>query len=301
MIRVGSRKSPLAIAQTEEVLSQLRLRFPDEGFPVVTMETAGDRKKNAALLSLGRGTFSKEIERALLEGEIDLAVHSAKDLTATLPEGLALAGIVARKDPRDALVNRWDASLSQLPRGARIGTSSPRRAAQLKALRLDLRVLPIRGNVGTRLDKAGGSEYDGVVLAAAGLVRLGRQAEIAEYLAPESFTPEVGQGTLAVEVRVGDTRTVQILDAIDHRPSSTALKAERSFVQRLGGGCKVPVAAYARLVGREIRILAMAGLPDGGRIFRADVRCDAGDPVSAGIAAAEALLAEGAGEIVGPD
>ena len=298
MIRVGSRKSPLALAQTEEVLSQLRLRFPDETFTVVTMETAGDRNKDADLLSLGRGTFSTEIERALLDGEIDLAVHSAKDLTATLPEGLTLAGIVARQDPRDALVNRWDVSLSQLPRNARIGTSSPRREAQLKESRPDLRVLPIRGNVGTRLDKAASSEYDGVVLAVAGLVRLGRQAEIAEYLAPEGFTPEVGQGALGVEVRVGDARTVRMLDAIDHRPSSTALKAERSFLHRLGGGCKVPVAAYARVIGREIYILAMAALPDGSRIFRADVRCDAGDPVSAGIVAAEALLAKGAREIV---
>ncbi len=298
MIRVGTRKSPLALAQTEEVLSQLRSRFPDEAFTVVTMETAGDRNRDAALLSLGRGAFSTEIERLLLDGKIDLAVHSAKDLTATLPEGLALAGTIARQDARDALVNRRGESLLRLPPKARIGTSSPRRVAQIREVRPDVQVLPIRGNVGTRLDKAAGSEYDGVVLAVAGLVRLGRQAEIAEYLAPEGFTPEVGQGTLGVEVRIGDTRTARMLDAIDHLPSSIALKAERSFLQRLGGGCKVPVAAYARLDGREIRILAMAALPDGSQIYRADVRCDAGAPISAGIEAAEALLAKGAREIV---
>ena len=297
-IKVGSRKSPLARAQTEEVLSQLHERHPNREFLVVAMATGGDRSKDAPLLSLGRGTFVKEIEQSLLEGEIDCAVHSAKDLTATLPEGLVLAGIIARGDPRDVQVNKWDAPLMELPSGARIGTSSPRRTAQLNGLRPDLHVVPIRGNVGTRLDKARGEDYDGVVLAAAGIIRLGRQTEITEYLAPDRFTPEGGQGTLAVEVRADDDGMIEMLDKIDHGPSSAALRAERAFVQTMGGGCKVPVAAYARLEGEEIHILAMAALPDGSRIFRAEIRCDAGDPASAGRQAAEALLSKGAGEIV---
>ena len=186
----------------------------------------------------------------------------------------------------------------ELPPQARLGTSSPRRIAQLKALRSDLMVLPIRGNVGTRIEKARGEHYDGVVLAAAGLIRLGRQQEISEHLSPDTFTPEVGQGTLAVEVRVDDDATIEMLERIDHRPSSLALKAERAFLAALGGGCKVPVAAYAQLDGEELHISAMAGLPDGSRIFRIQVTGDADDAASAGNQAAEALLETGAREII---
>ena len=297
-VTVGSRASPLSVAQTEEVLSQLRPHYPDSEFAVVPITTGGDRRKEAPLLSLGRGTFVKEIELALINGEIDFAVHSAKDLPASLPEGLTLAGIVPRQDPRDALIDRWGLPLMELPPGARLGTSSPRRIAQLKALRPDLAVLPIRGNVGTRIEKAQGTDYDGVVVAAAGLLRLGRQSEISEYLSPDTFTPDVGQGTLAVEVRVEDTRTIEMLSAIDHRPTSLALQAERGFLAALGGGCQVPVAAYARLDGDQLHIATMAAVPDGSRIFRTDATYDADDAAAAGERAAEALLATGAREII---
>ena len=297
-VTVGSRASPLSVAQTEEVLSQLRPHYPDIEFAVISITTGGDRRKEAPLLSLGRGTFVKEIELALIDGEIDFAVHSAKDLPASLPEGLTLAGIVPRQDPRDALIDRWGLPLMELPPGARLGTSSPRRIAQLMALRPDLAVLPIRGNVGTRIEKAGGTDYDGVVLAAAGLLRLGRRSEISEHLTPDTFTPDVGQGTLAVEVRVEDTRTIEMLRAIDHRPTSLALQAERGFLVALGGGCQVPVAAYARLVGGELHISAMAAVPDGSRIFRTEATYDADDAAAAGERAAEALLATGAREII---
>ena len=297
-VTVGSRTSPLSVAQTEEVLKLLRARFQDVEFVVEPITTGGDRNKDAPLLSLGRGTFVKEIELALLGGTIDFAVHSAKDLTAILPEGLALAAAPRREDPRDVLVNRWGLPLEKMPPDARIGTSSPRRTAQLKALRPDLRVVPIRGNVGTRLDKAQGDDYDGVVLAAAGLLRLGRQAEISEYLPSDTFTPEVGQGTLAVQARSGDTETVKMLAEIDHAPSSTALRAERSFLAELGGGCKVPVAAYARLYGGQLTISAMAAVPDGSRVFRTQVTSDSADPEAVGKSAAEALLETGAREIV---
>ena len=297
-ITVGARASPLAIAQTEEVLSQLRRHFPDRSFEVAKISTRGDRKKDSPLLSLGRGTFAKEIETALLAEEIDIAVHSAKDLPADLPDGLLLAGTVPRQDPRDSLVNRWALPLEELPAGARLGTSSPRRTAQLKAIRQDLKVLPIRGNVGTRLDKARGPDYDGVVVAAAGLIRLGRQQEVSEYLSVEVCTPDVGQGTLAVEVRTGDSRIREMLDRIDHAPTSVALAAERSFLSALGGGCSVPVAAYARVEGARLHISAMAGLPDGSRICREHGVWAADGPRSAGRAMAQALLDAGAREIL---
>jgi hydroxymethylbilane synthase len=289
------------MAQTEEVLSRLRTEFPETRFDLVGISTRGDRRKDSPLLSLGRGAFSKDMERALLEGEIDLAVHSAKDLTATLPDGLVLGGIVPRGDPRDVQVNRWGVGLSELPENARIGTSSPRRAALLAELRSDLVIAPIRGNVGTRLDKVGRGEYDGVVLAAAGIARIGRRAEITEYFSTESFTPDVGQGTLAVELRATDASLVKMLKRIDHAPTSAALEAERAFLRRLGGGCKVPVACYARLNGQELRVLAMAAVPDGSRILRAETFGDVGVPASAGVRAAEALLRQGAGEFLQPE
>jgi hydroxymethylbilane synthase len=245
--------------------------------------------------------FAKEIETALMTGEIDMAVHSAKDLTAILPEGLILGAFGPRKDPRDVLVDRWGLPLSRLPRGARIGTSSPRRTAQLRALRPDLDVRPIRGNVETRLDKSRGDDYDGVVLAAAGLQRLGRLDDVTEYLATDTFTPEVGQGALAVEARASDQGTLALLAGIDHGATNVEVTAERAFLRTLGGGCTVPVAAYARTFGRQLRISAMAAVPDGSQLFRADVTADVADPRSAGRLAAERLLARGAEAIVDPE
>ena len=285
-------------AQTEEVLSQLRPHFPDALFSVVEMSTSGDRHKEAPLLSLGKGTFVKEIELALLDGQIDFAVHSAKDLTAELPAGITIAGVPRRSDPRDVQVNRWGVPLQKLPPQARLGTSSPRRTSQIKALRPDLSVLPIRGNVGTRLEKARSGDYHGVVLAAAGLARLGRTAEITEYLATKTFTPEVGQGTLAAEARADDAATIEMLSKIDHTPSSITLRAERAFLAEVGGGCNVPVAAFAELDGDRLVISTMAALPDGSPMFRTSVLYNADDPETAGIRAAHALLEAGASEII---
>ena len=297
-VTVGSRRSPLSRAQTEEVLSRLRTHLPDVKFIVVSISTDGDRHKETPLQDLERGTFVKEIELALLNGEIDMAVHSAKDLPAQLPDGVVLGGIGPRQDPRDVQVNKWGLPLMKLPTGARLGTSSPRRTALLKEMRSDLQTLPIRGNVGTRLDKARGEEYDGVVLAAAGINRLGRQSEITEYLALDRFTPDVGQGTLAVEARADDAETFEMLTMIDHEPSKSALQAERAFLAALGGGCTVPVAAYARLEGERLDVSAVAALPDGSRVFRARVIGDATDAESAGRQAADALLETGASGII---
>ena len=297
-IGVGSRTSPLSIAQTEEILRPLRQANPSVEFSIVALTTDGDRRKDAPLLSMPRGMFASEIETALIAGRVDLAVHSAKDLPATLPEGLVLGAYGPRKDPRDVLVDRWGLPLSQLPGGARIGTSSPRRTAQIKALRPDLDVRPIRGNVETRLEKSRGDDYDGVVLAAAGLQRLGRLDDVTEYLPPETFTPEVGQGALAVEVRAADSGVLAMLAGIDHAATNAEVTAERAFLLTLGGGCTVPVAAYARTFGQELRISAMAALTDGSRLFRTEVTADVADPGSAGRLAAQTLLDSGAEAIV---
>lgn len=285
-------------AQTEEVLVPLRAAYPDTEFTLVPITTSGDRRKNAPLLSMPRGMFVKEIELALLGNEIDIAVHSAKDLPAQVPDGLAVVAYTQRHDPRDVLVNRWGLTLRELPEGARLGTSSPRRSALIRALRPETQVVPIRGNVGTRLEKAAGDDYDGVVLAAAGLERLGRSGEISEYFKPEEFTPEVGQGALLVEARSSDGQVAEMLGSIDHEPTRVAVTSERAFLETLGGGCKVPVAAYATLDGNELRISAMAVTPDGDRVFRVETSHAKDDPVAAGQAAARALMATEASEII---
>ena len=298
--RVGTRGSPLALAQTGEVVSRLGDRFPSAVFEVTPMTTGGDRRKDAAIASLGRGAFAKDIEAALLAGEIDLAVHSAKDLASDLPDGLVIAGSVPRQDPRDVLVDRWAAPLAELPPGARIGTGSPRRTALLKSIRPDVEVVPIRGNVGTRIGKVGGPECDGVVIAAAGLARLGRIDEAHEVFPTGTFVPDAGQGTLAVQARSGDHPLLEMIRAIDHRPTSAALEAERAFVRRIGGSCKVPVAAYASFAdGGGLRIHGMVAAPDGSRVFRQEVTSPAASPARLGETLASLLL-DDAAEILEP-
>ena len=297
-VAVGSRTSPLSRVQTEEILTPLRKLHPDVTFEVVPITTRGDRNKSAPLLSMARGMFVKEIEARLLSGDIDFAVHSAKDVPALLPEGLELAAFGPRQDPRDVLIDRWSVPFGELPEGARIGTSSPRRTAQLKALRRDVEIKPIRGNVGTRVDKAWSDEYDGVVLAAAGLLRLDMGDRISEYLSPDICTPDAGQGALAIEARGSDTEILELLATVDHRPTNVTVTAERAFVEAIGGGCEVPVAAYATLDGVQLRISTMAAAPDGSRLFRTQTVGAAEDPVSAGRAAAEALMKTEAATII---
>lgn len=245
-----------------------------------------------------RGMFVKEIEAALLNGDIDLAVHSAKDMPVETPPGLAVAAYTERQDARDVLVNRWGLPLAELPPGARLGTSSPRRISQLKAARPDIALLPVRGNVDTRIRKAHTSDYDGVALAAAGIMRLGRQAEISAYLSPEVCVPDVGQGALAVQVRASDADMLACARAIDHPPTSAAVRAERAFLETLGGGCTLPTAAYARIQADALHIIAMAAHPDGSEIVRLSETYRASDPTAAGSAIAEALLSGGARRIL---
>jgi len=297
-VRVGSRGSPLSLAQTEEILAPLRAIYPNRHFVVVPVITGGDRRKDAPLLSLGRGTFAREIEMALLDGEIDFAIHSAKDLPSDLPDGLTLATFGERRDPRDVIVSASGNTLAEMPAGSRLGTSSPRRTAQISVLRPDIEMVPIRGNVGTRIYKTKGLDYDGVVLAAAGLLRLGMEEKITEYLSPAVCTPDVGQGALAVEARSDDLQTLEVLMAIDHGPTTTAVTAERAFLAEIGGGCQVPVAAYARFEDGRLHMSAMAGLSDGSHIYRVELDYAPDDPQSAGQQTARRLLDSGAAEIV---
>ena len=300
-VRVGTRASPLALVQTEEVLDPLRRAFPHVEFETVRITPDGDRRKSAPLLSMARGMFVKELEAAILAGEVDLAVHSAKDMPADLPTGLCIAAFGARQDPRDVLIDRWGVPFAELPAGARLGTSSPRRTAQLKNLRQDVDVLPIRGNVGTRLDKARGDDYDGVVVAAAGVARLGRSDEISEYFPPTVSTPDAGQGALLVEARCSDEELHDLLSKVDDAPTRITVTAERAFIAAIGGGCQVPIGVYAELVGETLEMSAMAGLPDGSRLFRVSASGDADSPEEAGRGVARKLIATGADEILYPE
>ena len=292
-VLVGSRGSRLSQLQTEEALGRLRAAHPDTDFQVLTIRTSSDAAPAAPLDTLGRGMFVNEIERALLAGELDMAVHSLKDLPTHLPDGLAIGAVCQRIDPRDVLVNRWNCPLDQLPPRARIGTSSPRRAAQLKALRQDLDVLPIRGNVDTRLKKANGDDYDGVILAVAGLLRLGLEAQVAQFLSPTDFVPAPGQGALAVEVRLDDGAMMDLMPAINHSPTRRDVTAERAFLEALGGGCQVPVGAYARADGETMVLAIFLSSGDGSSVFKTKVTGRADNPHEVALDAYQRVIERG--------
>ncbi len=277
-IRVGSRGSPLALIQDDEAIARLKARHPGLEFEVVSVRTRGDANQSAPLAGMGLGVFVGELEERLLSGELDLAVHSLKDMPTKLPDGLALAAVLPRRDPRDALVNRWNRPLEELPDGARIGTSSPRRAAQLRRYAPNVTVAPIRGNVETRLRKADGEEADGAVLAAAGLARLGLEGRVAEYLSPQRFVPPPGQGALAIETRADDRRMLELLAAAEDANTRYETTAERAFLETLGGGCQIPVGAYARSMGHELLMTIFLSNPDGSRTFTAKVEGLKHDP-----------------------
>ena len=298
VIKVGTRGSDLALRQTEEVLDALRPIHPDLDFQVVTVRTQGDANPDKPLAGMGLGIFVKEIERLLMGGDLDMAVHSLKDLPTVLPEGLVLGALLKRQDPRDVLVNRWNCRLGDLPQGARIGTSSPRRRAQLQNLCPQVTVLPIRGNVDTRLRKAQGEEYDGAVLAAAGLIRLGLTDHVAEYLSAQRFVPPPGQGVLAVEVRADDYSMVDLLRPIDHTETRLAATAERAFLEKLGGGCQIPVGAYARAVEDILLLTVFLSSPDGKKAFRCKVEGLALDPLQLASDAYLAVVERGGGPLL---
>ncbi|MDQ7800398.1 MAG: hydroxymethylbilane synthase [Armatimonadota bacterium] len=263
-LRVGTRASSLSRRQTDWVLQLLRRADPRLQFHVVPVRTAGDRSSRPIAELGGVGWFTRELERALLEGTVDLVVHSLKDLPTETPGGLVVAATPPREDARDALVGRWP-TLDALPRGARVGTSSPRRRAQLLAYRRDLEVVPLRGNVDTRLRKVDAGEVEAAVLAAAGLVRGGWEDRVRQYLDPEVMLPAPAQGALAVQVRESDAPLVELTRQIDHPPTRAAVRAERAFLRALGGGCTLPVGALATVEGDRLCLQVRVLSEDGSR------------------------------------
>ncbi len=301
-ITIATRGSALALWQAEHVKARLQAVSPGLAVDLLTIKTSGDAILDVPLSQVGgKGLFVKEIEEALLRGDADLAVHSMKDVPAELAPGLVLAATSSREDPHDALCCRagtWR-TLDELPRRARIGTSSLRRQCQLLAHRPDLTILLLRGNVPTRLRKLDEDQFDAIVLAAAGLTRLGMADRITQTLAPELCLPAVAQGVLGIETRAGDDLVIALARAAIHDAAEAERTlAERAFLARMGGSCQTPLAAHARARGAELVIDAICGTPDGTRILRAQVSGAPGDGVRLGVAAADALLAQGAGEIV---
>ena len=298
-VRIGTRGSQLALRQAEEVAAGLRRAWPGVRVELVPIRTSGDRLATAHLAEVGgKGLFVKEIEDALLEERVDLAVHSLKDLPAERPAGLVLAAFPRREDPRDVLMAATPTRLDALARGARVGTSSLRRRVQLLARRPDLAIAPIRGNVDTRVRKLREGEFDALVLASAGLRRLGLFDATATPLDPEEVLPAVGQGTLGVEARAGDTRTRNLAEVLTDAETRMASLAERAFLEAVGGSCTTPLGAYARRVAGGLRLDAFVATPDGARALRDSAVGEPDAPEALGRRLAERLLDAGAAEII---
>jgi hydroxymethylbilane synthase len=296
-LRIATRRSPLALWQAEHVRARLIERHPGLTVELLPLTTSGDQQVEGALLG-GKGWFVKELEEALLKKRADLAVHSMKDVPAAQPPGLALAAFLAGEDPRDAFVSNAHASLEALPRGARVGTSSLRRQSQLRALRPDLAVSDLRGNVGTRLARLDENRFDAVLLACAGLTRLGFGTRITEALAVERFVPAIGQGIVGIECREGDARTREWVGALNDAASATRLAAERAMNARLGGSCTVPVAGHAVVGDGRVRLAGLVAAPDGARVVRDAIEGPAAQAAALGAALAERLLAAGGAPIL---
>ncbi len=299
-VAVGTRGSGLAMRQTGEVLRRLQAAYPEVRFQVATVATGGDIRPEEPVASIGDGAFTKELQAALLRSEIDVAVHSLKDIPTAATPGVEIGAITRRLDPRDALVDRWNLPLQELPQRARIGTGSPRRASQLLLLRPDLRVLHIRGNVDTRLKKARGPDYDGVVLAMAGLMRLERQAEVAEVFDPHVMLPAPGQGALALEMRQGDEELAAVLGTIHDKDTAAAVQAERALLSQLGGGCHLPLGAYASVEGDVLTLSGLLALESGTQAFKATATGGAQDPHGVAMEVHRQLMEQGAFAVLTP-
>ena len=280
VLRIGTRGSPLALAQAEMVRALLIAAHPALAagtVEIVPIKTTGDKVQDRTLSEIGgKGLFTKEIEEALIDGRVDLAVHSMKDVPTWLPPGLIIAALLQREDPRDVLISPVASSIAALPQGAVVGTASLRRQAQLLGLRPDLKVQPLRGNVGTRLDKLARGEAAATFLALAGLKRLGRAEVVTAILSTEEMLPAVAQGAIGIEVREDDARVRPLVEALDHDPTAIAVTAERACLEELEGSCRTPIAAYAEIAGTELRLRGLIALPDGTRSHRAELKGDVG-------------------------
>jgi hydroxymethylbilane synthase len=299
ILRIGTRGSLLALKQSETMKAAIEALSSEVRVELNVIKTTGDKIVDVPLSKLGgKGLFVKEIEDALLARSVDLAVHSMKDVPSVLPGELIIAMIPAREDPRDVLVTRHGSRLSDLPEGAVVGTSSLRRTAQLKKIRSDLRIENLRGNLDTRLRKLREGLYDAIVLAAAGLHRMGWNDCISCYLEPEEFLPAIGQGALGIEVRRDDTEMLELLAPLHHPDTAVAVEAERSFLEKLEGGCQVPIGGYARVVGDRVELSGLVASLDGREIIRRTARGPRTEAASLGRGLAQELLDAGAKRIL---
>lgn len=299
LIRIATRKSALALWQAEHVRQGLRLHHPGLEVELVSMTTRGDQILNSPLAKVGgKGLFVKELEQALIEGRADIAVHSMKDVPVDLPEGLGLAVILEREDPRDAFVSNNYALLEDLPQGACVGTSSLRRQCQLYALRPDLVITDLRGNVNTRLDKLDRGEYDAIILACAGLKRLGFAARIRQELSSNVILPAIGQGAIGIECRSDDKVVQDFIRPLGHAKTEARLRAERSLNRHLSGGCQVPIAGYAEIDHGVVVLRGLVGRPDGGQLIQGVISGRPEDGEELGMVLAQDLLGRGADVIL---
>jgi hydroxymethylbilane synthase len=293
--RIGSRGSQLALWQANHISGLLQQRGHTASIEII--KTTGDKITDVALSKVGtKGMFTKEIEEALADGRIDLAVHSLKDLPTELPAGFALAAVPPREDARDVFLSVRFERIEQLPSGARVGTSSLRRQAQLHAIRRDLEPVPLRGNVDTRLRKLESGDYDGIILAAAGIARLGLHMHVREYISLEQMCPAAGQGALAIETRADDAATIDALQFLDDRKTRAAVECERAALNALGGGCQVPIGAFAEVDASGLHLRAVVASPDGREIIRE--QRSGKDPLTLGAEVGQVLLARGARRIL---
>jgi len=297
-ITIGTRGSQLALWQANWVQSQLLKRHTSLSVQIAVIKTKGDKILDVPLAKVGgKGLFVKEIEDALLDGRIDLAVHSMKDMPAELPDGLTIGAVPERENPRDVLVSRRG-TLDHLPKGAHIGTSSLRRAAQLLAFRPDIRIHPLRGNLDTRLRKLDAGDMDAIVLAAAGMIRLGLGHRITEYLSGDVMLPAAGQGALCVEMRQGDAQTKAVVQNLDHAETRCIVLGERAFLHRLGGSCQVPIAAHGSIENGQFHISGLVADPDGSQVLRSKLAGPAASSTDVGAELALKLMDQGAMTII---
>lgn len=299
LLRIATRQSALALWQAEYVKAELQRHHPGLGIELVPMTSRGDVLLDVPLAKVGgKGLFVKELEQALLDNTADIAVHSMKDVPMEFPAGLGLAVICEREDPRDAFVSNRYTSLADLPQGSTVGTSSLRRQSQLLAARPDLKVAFLRGNVNTRLSKLDAGDYDAIILAAAGLIRLGFHGRIASFIASEDSLPAGGQGAVGIECRTQDEDILRLLAPLHHRLTAEQVLAERAVNRRLEGGCQVPIGCFAVHEGDQLWLRGLVAEPDGSAIIRSEIRGPARDAEALGITLAEDLLQRGAQRIL---
>jgi hydroxymethylbilane synthase len=298
-LRIATRKSPLALWQANHVRDALLVRHPELDVELLTMTTQGDKILDTPLAKVGgKGLFVKELETGMLEGRADLAVHSMKDVPVEFPQGLCLAAVLPREDPRDVLISNTCSSIDELPQGARLGTSSLRRQSQLRARRPDLQILDLRGNVNTRLSKLDNGEYDAIMLAAAGVKRMGWEARITEFLPPEQFLPAIGQGAIGIEIRDDDARLHELVAELNDAQTAIRISAERALNEALQGGCQVPIAGYSEISHGVILLRALVGRPDGTELVQGVISGKPEDAEELGRVLAEDLLSRGAKQIL---